>query len=373
MANILITGGGFGGVVAAERLAKALGSEHQITLVSRNARFTFYPALVRLAFGACEPDDITFDLRGALLDRRVRYIEAEVARIDPRGRTVTLAGGDMTGDLSYDYLIFALGRRLATERVKGFYEHAQHLLSVEAALRFGAAAREFQGGHAVIGSCPGARLEVPVYETAFALARQLAAHDGRARITIISPEYPSLRVGSADIARAAAPALEAHHINLMKHFHISEVTSEVVRAANALEVEYDLLMLVPPFTGPAALTGTGLTDAEGYVRVDRTMRVVGCERMYAVGDAVSLPGPKMGHMAVRQGEVAAQNIVAEIGGLVPAEVYEHELRLVIDEGGSKSSYLHEQFWAGGAETVGHGRFWHWAKRVQQLYWQAAHS
>jgi sulfide:quinone oxidoreductase len=92
MVDILILGGGFGGVVAAERLAKTLGDEHQITLVSRTARFTFYPALVRLAFDACEPDDITFDLRDAMLDRRVRFIEAEIARVDPSAHMVTLAG-----------------------------------------------------------------------------------------------------------------------------------------------------------------------------------------------------------------------------------------------------------------------------------------
>jgi sulfide:quinone oxidoreductase len=373
MADILILGGGFGGVVAAERLAKTLGSEHRITLVSRTARFTFYPALVRLAFGACEPDDICFDLRAAMLDRRVRFIEAEVARVDPHARTVTLTGGDVVGDLRYDYLIFALGRRLATERVKGFYEYAHHLLSVASALKFGAAVREFHGGHAVIGSCPGARLEVPVYETAFALARRLAAHAERARLSVISPEYPSLRVGSADIARAAAPALDAHHVTFIKHFPISEVTPEVVRTDDGLEVEYDLLMLVPPFTGPAALSGTGLTDDEGYVRTERTMRVVGCERMYAIGDCVSLPGPKMGHMAVRQGEVAARNVAAEIAGRTPAEEYEHEMMLVIDEGGGESSYLHEQLWGDGAKTARAGRFWGWAKRIQQHYWQAQHS
>jgi len=373
MAEILILGGGFGGVVAAEELARTLGAEHQITLVARATQFTFYPALVRLAFGECAPEDVVFELRAAMLDRRVRFIEAEVARVEPQTRTVTLAGGDVAGDLHYDFLIFALGRRLASERIKGFYEHAHHLLTVEAALKFGAAVRAFHGGHAVIGSCPGARLEVPVYETVFSLARQLEAQGERARITVISPEYPSMRVGSADIARAVAPALDAHHINFMKHFPVSEVTSEVVRTAGALEVEYDLLMLVPPFTGPSALAGTGLTDEEGYVRVERTMRVVGRERMYAVGDAVSLPGPKMGHMAVRQGAVAAANIAAELAGRAPTETYEHELMLVIDAGGGDSSYLHKQLWGDGAETVGHSRFWHWAKRVQQHYWQATHS
>ena len=48
MANVLILGGGFGGVVAAERLAQQLSAEHHITLVSRSRNFVFYPALVRL-------------------------------------------------------------------------------------------------------------------------------------------------------------------------------------------------------------------------------------------------------------------------------------------------------------------------------------
>jgi hypothetical protein len=47
--------------------------------------------------------------------------------------------------------------------------------------------------------------------------------------------------------------------------------------------------------------------------------------------------------------------------------------LVIDEGGGASSYLHQQLWEDGTKMVRHGRFWHWAKHVQQLYWQLKHS
>ena len=67
MANVIILGGGFGGVVAAEQLAKTLDAEHHITLISRDDRFLFYPAFVRYAFGECERKDISFDLREAML------------------------------------------------------------------------------------------------------------------------------------------------------------------------------------------------------------------------------------------------------------------------------------------------------------------
>src|SRR5678816_4022301 len=184
MARILILGGGFGGVVAAERLAEQLGDQHQITLVSRSRHFVFYPALVRFAFGKCERKDVSFDLRNAMLDRRVNFIEAEAARIDPFERRVTIAHGEVEGNLPYDFLVFALGRRLATERITGFYEHAHHLLDVNKAIKFGKAVENFHEGHAVIGQCAGTRLPTPVYETALALSRLLEDRGERERVQI---------------------------------------------------------------------------------------------------------------------------------------------------------------------------------------------
>jgi sulfide:quinone oxidoreductase len=375
MANILVLGGGFGGVVAAESLARQIGEEHQITLVSRSRKFVFYPELVRLAFGKCEPDDISFDLREAMLDRRVRFIEAEVARIEPYARRVILAHGEIEGDLSYDYLIFALGRRLATERITGFFEHAQHLLTVDGALKFGEAVRNFKEGRAVIGQCPGARLPVPVYETAFALARlfEERGQGERVRITIVSPDPPGLQFGDGDVARALRTALDEHYIEYLPDFPIDKVTPGAVLTSNGLAINYGLLMLLPPFRGSSAVIGLGITDDEGYINVDRAMRVQGVENMYAVGDCVNLIGPKMGHMAVHQAEVAAANVALEIEGLEPLPVYDHEMMLVIDEGGGDTIYLHKGLWDNEPAIVRQERFWRWAKLVHGKYWLAKHS
>ena len=119
--------------------------------MSRSSNFIFYPELVRLAFGKCKPQDISFDLREAMLDRRVRFIKAEVARIKIESRRVVLTHGEVEGDLPYDYLIFALGRRLATERVTGFFEHSNHLLNVEGALKFREALQSLHDGRQRFG------------------------------------------------------------------------------------------------------------------------------------------------------------------------------------------------------------------------------
>ena len=374
MAKVLILGGGFGGVVAAERLAEQLSDEHQLTLVSRSRKFVFYPALVRLAFGKCQLEDVSFDLRESMLSRRVNFIEAEVARIDPFERKVTIAHGEVEGKLPYDYLIFALGRRLATERITGFYENAHHLLSVDKALKFGKAIAQFHEGHAVIGQCPDARLPVPVYETAFALSRLLKERGERenVRITVVSPDPLESQLGGSDAYAALQTALDAHQIEFLPDFPITKITPSSAVTSNGQAVDFKLLMLLPPFHGSPVVLHLGISDNE-YINVDSTMRVMAVERMYAVGDCVNFSGPKMGHMAVRQAEVAALNLAAEIDGRPPLSQYSHEMRLVIDEGGSDSIYVHKDIWTNETVSVRQGRFWKWAKHAQEKYWEAAHS
>jgi sulfide:quinone oxidoreductase len=132
-------------------------------------------------------------------------------------------------------------------------------------------------------------------------------------------------------------------------------------------------MLLPPFRGSSAAAWMGIADASRYISVDWTMRVIGHKGIYAVGDCVDFDGPKLGHMAVRQAEVAAANLAAEIEGHEPVSHYFHELRLVIDEPGDHSLYVHKDIWTDEPGTVRQGRFWSWAKRVQEKFWELSHS
>ena len=374
MARVLVLGGGFGGVVAAERLAEQLSDEHQITLVSRSRQFVFYPALVRLAYGKCDKKDVSFDLRDTMLNRRVNFIEAEVAHIDPFERKVSIAYGQVEGKLPYDYLIFALGRRLATEKITGFYEHAHHLLNVDKAIAFGKAVEEFSEGRAVFGQCLGARMPVPVYESAFALARLLGQKGNceRTRITVVTPDTLESELRDTGAAAALKKAFDAHQIELLTNFRIASVKQNSVFANTGDTIDFNLLMLVPPFRGSSAAHYMGATDDEGYIRVDSNMRVIGHERMYAVGDCVAFSGPKMGHMAVRQAEVAAANLAATIDGRAPLSHYIHEMRVVIEGIGNDSLYLHKDIWTDEPASVRQGRFWSWAKHAQQKYWEVTH-
>jgi len=348
MANILVLGGGFSGVAAAQSLAKQLTSEHQITLVSRSSRFVSRRSLVDLAFGTDGIDDISHDLREVMHDCRIRFVQGEVARVNPYERRVTIAHGDITGRMHYDYLIFALGGRLATERIPGFFEHAHHTLTVEAALKFGEAIRGFKEGRAVIGYSPEARLAVPAYETAFAFSRLLEDRGkrGRTTITIVSPKRTGDEPAGSEMELPFLNALNEQNIEFLPDISINRVTPKSVLTSRGDGVDYDLLMLLPPLVGASAVRGMGITDQDGFIRVDSTMRIEGVEGMYAVGDCASFPGPKMGHMAVLQAEVAASNLAAEVEALEPKAKYEHEMMLALDQE-ARDSILNKRFCVNG--------------------------
>jgi sulfide:quinone oxidoreductase len=375
MANILILGGGFGGLVTAERLSSLLDKSHQITLVAPTDKFTFYPALVHLAFGDCTPEDVTSDLRTRLEDFGVRFVKGEMIRINRASQTVEVAGDDVNGEIAYDYLVIAPGRRLATERVPGFFEYANHLLGVGSALRFGEKVRDFQEGTIVVGSCPEGRLPVPVCETAFVLARKFKTQvaEGRIRIKVVFPDSLEAAFGGARLHRELESAFERHQISVHYEVPIASITEEEIISSNGHRIMYDLAMLIPPFRGQSSLANLGIMDEADFIKVDGKMRVHDLANTYAVGDVVAFSGPKFAHMAVRQAEVAAANLAATIKGAETDAEYYHEIATVIDAGGADSIFLHYGVWDDAMYRVRQGHFWGWAKDVHDKLWRARHN
>ncbi|HZD40708.1 MAG TPA: FAD-dependent oxidoreductase, partial [Terriglobales bacterium] len=95
--RIVILGGGCGGVVAATKLGRELGQEHDVILIDRRAQHIFMPSFLFVMTGQRQPDDITRSLSN-LKKRNVQVIQSEVEGIDPVHRQVRLA----TETVGYD-------------------------------------------------------------------------------------------------------------------------------------------------------------------------------------------------------------------------------------------------------------------------------
>ncbi|MEO6259060.1 MAG: FAD-dependent oxidoreductase, partial [Thermoanaerobaculia bacterium] len=103
MKQVVIIGGGFGGLYAAKALR---GLPVQVTVVDRHNYHLFQPLLYQVATAALNPSDIAAPIRSILQrQKNARVLLADVLAIDPDRRLVTLKDGE----LSYDYLIVATG------------------------------------------------------------------------------------------------------------------------------------------------------------------------------------------------------------------------------------------------------------------------
>src|SRR5271169_307530 len=108
--QVVIVGGGFGGLFAARALRRAPVS---VTLIDRAAHHLFQPLLYQCATGILSEGQIAAPLRSVLKKHRnVECVMAKVIGIDTDGRrlTATRPGGGLI-ELEYDDLIVAAGMR----------------------------------------------------------------------------------------------------------------------------------------------------------------------------------------------------------------------------------------------------------------------
>jgi NADH dehydrogenase len=133
--RVVIVGGGFGGLQAAQKLK---GAPVEVTLVDRRNFHLFQPLTYQVATGALSPGEVAYPLRSAFKrDDNVRVLLAEVAGFDLERREVLL---DSVGDLPapeplpYDTLIVAGGSHYSYFGHDEWSEHAAEVKSLESAL-----------------------------------------------------------------------------------------------------------------------------------------------------------------------------------------------------------------------------------------------
>lgn len=370
MARILILGGGFAAVAAAEELARSVDDSVDITMISSTSEFTFFPAIVPMVFGQFSLNDIHFDLRRKLSERNVRLIKGEILSIDSLKRTVEVTGNDVEGTVHYDLLLIAIGRRLATEKIPGFFENSHHLLNVEAAVRFKDTVAGMSEGRIIVGLCPNAFLPVPVCESALALAGHFSSQvaDGSVSVSAVFPESLEDAFVGSNLFRDLRGSFEKRGVELVESFPISHVEKGRLVSGNGDSKNFDLLLLIPPFSGQTPVEKALIsTNENGFVQVDQNMKVVGSEDIFAAGDIVSLQGPRFGYMAIRQGKVAAKNIAAMIKGDEPSVAYDHKIEWALGEKHTDPVFFHYGFWDGSLEDHDEDIFFGMAKNLRDQY------
>jgi len=121
--------------------------------------------------------------------------------------------------------------------------------------------------------------------------------------------------------------------------------------ANGVTVAYDLLAYVPPHQAPRVVRESGLTAGGGWMEVNRHTMETAHERVYALGDVVSIPLklgkplPKAGVFAHAEAEVVARNIVRAITGQGEPAAFGGEGACFIETGDGKAGFGEGNFYA----------------------------
>jgi NADH dehydrogenase len=128
--RVLILGGGFAGLVAAQTLKN---TDVEITLLDKRNFHLFQPLLYQVATGSLSPAEIAAPIRAVLSrQKNVEVLLGEAVDIDPHAKKVILADGDA---FPYDTLIIATGSQTSYYGNDQWRENAPSLKSVEEATK----------------------------------------------------------------------------------------------------------------------------------------------------------------------------------------------------------------------------------------------
>ncbi len=128
--QILVVGGGFGGIKAALELADDI--RFQVTLVSDNSHFRYYPTLYHTATGGRE-DNSSIPLVNIFSGKKVKLVSGTAATIDRQAHTIALVDGRT---LTYDTVILSLGVTTNYFGIPGMADHSFSIKSQEEVRRF---------------------------------------------------------------------------------------------------------------------------------------------------------------------------------------------------------------------------------------------
>jgi NADH dehydrogenase len=336
--RLVIIGGGFGGIELTKRLKN---QDIQVVMLDKHNYHCFQPLLYQVATGGLEPGSIAYPLRKFMQDIPNGIFRlAEVRNIDAVNQKIHTD----IGDLNYDYLVIATGSTTNffkfSKEVSGKMmqmkdiPQALNLRSFilenfeEALLTYDESKKEELINISIVGGGP--------------TGVELAGALGEMRKNILPKDYPEI-----DFTKMQIHLFESGD-RLLGVMH-PENSAKVLKYVKDFGVEVWLNTMVTDFDGDVLTTADGKkvkcetliwtagvkgNPVEGFapetiaggnrISVDEYCKIKGYENIYAIGDVASMVQEKYpkGHpmvapVAIQQGELVADNILAQSKGKTP--------------------------------------------------------
>ena len=337
--HVVIIGGGFGGLRAAQALKSA---RVDVTLIDRRNYHLFQPLLYQVATGSLSPGEIAAPLRSVFSrQKNTRVLLGEVVDLDPAGKRVVLADG---ASFEYDSLIVAAGSQTFYYGHDAWREWAPGMKSIEEATNI---------RHKILYAFEVAeRLSDPVQRRAWltfvivgagATGVELAGAIGEIARQTLKNDFRSIRPEEAeiilldgaprvlppfpdDLAQKAQRSLEKLGVEVKTGVMVKDVDREGVtietydgtQRLNARTVIWAGGITVSPLGRTVAKRTNAETDRGGRIKVNPDLSIANYPDIYVIGDLALVAGPNgkplpgVAQVAMQQGTYAAKAIVRKL-------------------------------------------------------------
>lgn len=377
--HVLVLGGNFAGLTAARLIREHSGDAVDITVLDRKPYLIFIPNIGIEVLANHDPaTTMHLNIVGHLDRDGSRFIQGEVKEIDLETKQVTFVPTERPGGASeqvgYDYLVIALGARLAYDRIEGFGQYA-HTVSDSYygnKLRRYLFAEGYKGGPVAIGSArfhqgrkgnpdwlpiSGAACDGPPLELGMALASWLGEHrlGGPDRITLFSPATVIAEDAGEEIVTAFLKMAGQMGFHYEKDTpEIQRITADGIEFSNGKSLEAELKIIFPNWEPHAFIKKLPIVDEAGFILTDLTMRNSEHPTVFALGDCAALTVPKLGAHGHKQAVIVARQIAKDVGRMPDEEAdkpFWPEIICFGDMGRNKAFYIHSDAWYGGKKSV----------------------
>jgi NADH dehydrogenase FAD-containing subunit len=270
--QVVVIGGGYAGVLAANRIAAGAGGRTRVLLVSERDVLVHRIRLHEAAAGRPLPD---YPL-ARLLRHSIQRVQARVRRIDAARRVCELASG---AQIPYDQLVYAVGSGPAAGAL-GLGAHGMALAGPAQAARLAAQLRSLPRGAPV--AVVGAGL------TGIELAAELAEAHPQLAVCLVGEQ---LAPGWDDRLRARVhAALRSLGVDVHTGARVAAVDPHALTLDSGARLPATAAVWAAGFAAAPLARDSGLPiDRDGRLLVDATLQVPEHPEIVGCGDAVAVP------------------------------------------------------------------------------------
>ncbi len=377
--HVLVLGTNFAGLTTARYIRDYLGEDAKITAIDRKPYLTFIPNIPLEVWHNNNPAEELHLPFVKFLDKdNIRFIQGDIQELDLEKQKVYYKPverqGSATETIGYDYVVIAVGNKLAFDKIEGFGEYGHTFTDTY----YGDQVRrylnnEYKGGPVAIGSdffnqgkspklpqdlpVAEAACEGPVVEIGFSMAKWLADNNlgDASNITMFTPSHVIAEDAGQTILDQLLPMVEEMGYGYKANTRgIKRLYRDGIEFENGDSVDAEMKIIFPDWQAHDFLKGLPISDDQGFVITDRYMQNPDYPEVFAVGDAASITVPKLGSLGHMEAEVLAPVLAERSGKYKPKEPIqplEFTLMCMGDMGGRKGFYMHTDEWWGGDTAI----------------------